>query len=213
MLTNLETLIAQFFPSSRTSTMENDCRSSISGIQITFLVDYEAQKSECGTLTVNVNLVRMDDFDRAVVPIWHKNDQPLLYSPGFFPSQLRFCYAGAHNDIKHKLIKRHHHLCKHCSLCILIPIKYLSESHRSVSPAAMAQNSDEVDRLLRAVMPQAPEVLHHVFALEGKSLRSFKSRAKPDKKPRGERSPAGAKHGREQSCIPSPDHCRRTVQG
>ena len=41
----------------------------------------------------------------------------------------------------------------------------------------MAQHSDEVDRLLRAVMPQAPEFLHHVFALEGKSLRSFLSHA------------------------------------
>ena len=41
----------------------------------------------------------------------------------------------------------------------------------------MAQRSDEVDQLLRSVMPQAPEVLHHVFALEGKSLRSISSRA------------------------------------
>ena len=193
--------------------MGDDYGSSISVIQITFLVDYEAQKSECGTLTVNVNLVRVDDLDKAVVPIWQKNDQPLLYSPSFFSSQLRFCYAGAHNDIEHKLIKRHLHLCKHCSLCILIPIKYLSDSHRSESSAAMAQHSDEVDRLLRAVMPQAPDILHHVFALEGKSLRSFPSKAKPDEKPRGERSPAGTKHSREQSCIPSPDHCRRTVQG
>ncbi|CAD6588408.1 MAG: hypothetical protein ASARMPREDX12_003321 [Alectoria sarmentosa] len=31
----------------------------------------------------------------------------------------------------------------------------------------MGQHSDEVDQLLRAVLPQAPEVLHHVFSLEG----------------------------------------------
>ena len=37
----------------------------------------------------------------------------------------------------------------------------------------MGQDPDEVDRLLRAIMPHAPEVLHHVFALEGRSLRSF----------------------------------------
>ena len=41
----------------------------------------------------------------------------------------------------------------------------------------MAQHSDEVDRLLRTVMPQAPEVLHHIFALEGKSKLSFLSHA------------------------------------
>ena len=39
----------------------------------------------------------------------------------------------------------------------------------------MGQHSDEVDRLLRAVIPQAPEVLHHVFALEGKALLPFLS--------------------------------------
>lgn len=41
----------------------------------------------------------------------------------------------------------------------------------------MAQHSDGVDRLLRTVMPEAPEVLHHVFALEGKSLKAFLSYA------------------------------------
>ena len=41
----------------------------------------------------------------------------------------------------------------------------------------MAQHSDEVDRLLRTIMPHAPEVLHHVFALEGKSSRSSMSQA------------------------------------
>lgn len=50
----------------------------------------------------------------------------------------------------------------------------------------MAQHSDEVDQLLRAIMPQAPEVLHHVFALEGKSLQSFLFSHRPNKKPRGQ---------------------------
>ena len=31
----------------------------------------------------------------------------------------------------------------------------------------MAQQQDEVDILIRTAMQQAPEVLHHVFALEG----------------------------------------------
>ena len=45
-------------------------------------------------------------------------------------------------------------------------------SYSSTSSVAMAQHpdDDEVDQLLRAVMPHAPEFLHHVLALEGMSL-------------------------------------------
>lgn len=75
----------------------------------------------------------------------------------------------------------------------------------------MAQHSDEVDQLLRAVMPQAPEVLHHVFALEGKSSRSFLFSLKPDENPRGQRSSAWTEHSGEQSGIPCPYHCHRAV--
>ena len=91
--------------------------------------------------------------------------------------------------------------------------KNLSVSNSLTSSAAMGQHSDEVDQLLRAVLPQAPEVLHHVFSLEGKPMRSFLFSKKPDKKPRGQRSPAGIEHCGEQSGIPSTDHCHRTIQG
>ena len=77
----------------------------------------------------------------------------------------------------------------------------------------MAQHSDAVDRLLRAVLPQAPEVLHHVFALEGKALLPVSVSGKPNEKPRGQRSLTRTEHCREQSCIPGPNHCRRIVQG
>ena len=107
-----------------------------------------------------------------------------------------------------------HLLYEHCSLCETISPINLSVINNSTSLAIMAQHSDEVDQLLRAVMPQAPEVLHHVFALEGKSLQSLPlQRHKPDEKPRGQRSPAGTQYSREQGGIPGPDHCHRTVQG
>lgn len=125
----------------------------------------------------------------------------------FFPSGLRSCSTKARNDIQHKLTRLQY------PLRISTSSTNLSVSNSLLSSAAMGQHSDEVDQLLRAVMPQAPEVLHHVFSLEGKSLRSFLFSKKPDKKPRGQRSPAGIEHCGEQSGIPSPDHCHRTIQG
>lgn len=79
---------------------------------------------------------------------------------------------------------------------VLISTKDFSVSNSSTS-AAMAQHSDEVDRLLRAIMPQAPEVLHHVFALEGKSIGLFLFSRMPDAKSRRQRGPAGTEHSRE----------------
>jgi len=79
-----------------------------------------------------------------------------------------------------------------------------------------SQHTDSMDQLIGSTMQQAPQILHHVFSLEGKSRSFFlpdTKHRKADRQYRSQRSSHGTEDHREQGGLPDSHHCSRAVQG